>query len=152
MSSDDSGSEGEGAGPQQQQQHLLGSGKARAPNRHRYKNLAERIDDVSAGSMGACVMEQAPQPNPGPLVFGRGAEGGSCSVSSCVCVVWGKLLSAPALPSLRCCTPLHALPAHSLHRMALHTQVELHVYRRVSKVRSVPHSGAACFTQEALLE
>jgi hypothetical protein len=43
-----SSSEGEGEGQQQQQQpQLLGSGKARAPNRHRFKRLAERIDDVS---------------------------------------------------------------------------------------------------------
>jgi hypothetical protein len=42
------GSDGhEGAAGEQQQQQLRGSGKARAPNRHRFKNLAERIDDVS---------------------------------------------------------------------------------------------------------
>lgn len=41
-SSDSDGGEGE----QQQQPQLLGSGKARAPNRHRFKNLAERIDEV----------------------------------------------------------------------------------------------------------
>lgn len=41
----DSDSEGEGQ-QQQQQQPLLGSGKARAPNRHRFKRLAERIDEV----------------------------------------------------------------------------------------------------------
>lgn len=45
MSSSDS--EGEAGGEQQQQQPaLLGSGKARAVNRHKFKRLAERIDEV----------------------------------------------------------------------------------------------------------
>jgi hypothetical protein len=46
-------SDGECQQQQQQQPQLLGSGKARAPNRHRFKRLAERIDDVSHSSTGA---------------------------------------------------------------------------------------------------
>lgn len=42
-----SSSESDGEQGEQQQQQQLGSGKARAPNRHRFKRLAERIDEVS---------------------------------------------------------------------------------------------------------